>query len=560
MAFVQSPAHPMRRLAFIVFAFILGGLSRAGEVPLDADTRAWLVAHPAVPFSYDPNWQPFSYRDETGTFRGLDADVLHVLASRLGVKFQPVTASDWPDAYRSAVAGEVLMLTGTARAPEREADFLFTRPYISFPTAIITRTDSPDFDDPSLLIGLRVAGVRDYAPTLALRRDFPEVEIVDCATIGEALRFVAGGKADAVLCNLVTSAHLIRQQGLTGLKVAGVAPYTFQLRIAVRRDHPALHKALDAAIASLSHQERQELISPYVRMETGSIVSWHRVIRWLAIIGLVAGAVIGAIAWHNRRLRQELAERRRLQAEIEASRDRLARLNEEKSGLMRMAAHDLRNPLSTLMLSLDLLRLDGPAVREETLDRMAQQADRMMHLLGNLLDVQALESGARRIQPERILIDEALPESLIGFEASALRKNIRLSYSAAEPGLAVHADRSALRQIADNLVSNAVKYSHPGASVQFSASRAPDARFTRLCVRDEGPGVRSDEMPLLFQKYTCLSARPTAGESSTGLGLSIVKELVQRLGGRVWCESEHGRGAAFFVELPATPGVPPVSP
>ena len=550
----------MRRLAFIAFAFILGGLSSAGEIKLDEDTRAWLVAHPGVPFSYDPNWQPFSYRDESGTFLGLDADVIHVLGSRLGVKFRPVSASDWPDAYRRALAGEVLMLTGTARAPERETDFLFTRPYVSFPSAIITRTDRADFDDPSLLIGMRVAGVRDYAPTLALRRDFPEVEIVECATIGEALRFVAGGKADAVLCNLVTSAHLIRQQGLTGLKVAGVAPYTFQLRIAVRRDQPALHKALDAAIASLDHQERQELISPYVRMETGAIVSWHRVIRWLITAGLVAAAVIGAITWHNHRLRQELEKRRRLQAELEASRDRLARLNDEKSGLMRMAAHDLRNPLSALMLSLDLLRLKGAAGHGETLDRMSQQTDRMMHLLSNLLDVQALESGARRLQPERVLIDDALPESLAGFDASALRKNIRLSYSASEPGLAVHADRSALRQIADNLVSNAVKYSHPGAHVRFTAARAPDPRFTRLCVRDDGPGVHADEIPLLFQRYTCLSARPTAGEPSTGLGLSIVKELVQRLGGRVWCESEPGRGAAFFVELPAAAEAPVLSP
>ena len=550
----------MRRLALIVFAFALGGLARAGEIELDPGARAWLAAHPSVAFSYDPNWQPFSYRDEAGRFRGLDADVLRALEPRLGLKFHPVPASDWTDAYHRALAGEALMLTGTARAPERETDFLFTRPYISFPTAIITRDDRPDFDDPSLLIGMRVAGVRDYAPTLALRRDFPEMRIIDCATIGEALRFVAGGKADAVLCNLVTSAHLIRQQGLTGLKVAGVAPYTFQLRIAVRRDQPELHQALDAAIASLGHQERQELISPYVRMETGAVVSWHRAIRWLVFACLAAAAIIAAIVWHNRRLRQELAERRRLQAELEASHDRLARLNEEKSGLMRMAAHDLRNPLSALMLSLDLLRLEGPAVRDETLERMSQQADRMMHLLANLLDVQALESGARRLQPEPISIDLALPEALAGFEAAARRKNIRLSYSSAQPGLTAYADRAALRQIADNLVSNAVKYSPPGASVHCSAATAPEPRFTRLCVRDEGPGVRDDEIPRLFEKYTCLSARPTAGESSTGLGLSIVKELVQRLGGRVWCESEPGRGAAFFVELPAAAGSLSVSP
>lgn len=540
----------MRRLAFIVLACALATLARAAELVLAPDDRAWLAEHPRIPFSYDPNWPPFSFRDEADRFSGLDADVLRVLETRLRVRFDPLPAADWSDAYRRGLAGEVWMLTGTARNPEREEHFLFTRPYVSFPVAIVTRASEPDFDDLSLLVGRRVAGVRNYAPTLALLRDFPEVNVVDCDTISEALRLVATGKADAVLSNLVTAAHVIRKEGLVGLKVAGVGPYTFQLRLAVRRDQPALHRVLDAAIASLDPGERQSLLAPYVRMETGAVVSWHRAIRWFIGACLVAIAGIAGIGWHNRRLRQELGERRRLQAELEASRDRLSRLNDEKSGLMRMAAHDLRNPLSGLALSLELLRLEDPVARAETLGRMDALVQRMMHLIGNLLDVQALESGARRLHPERLLLDVALPEAVATFETAARRKNIRIAYSPAEPGLAVRADRAAFRQVCDNLVSNAVKYSPPGATIHLAAARAPDAASARICVRDEGPGVRADEMPRLFEKYTCLSARPTAGEPSTGLGLAIVKELIQRLGGRVWCESEPGRGASFFVELP----------
>jgi two-component system sensor histidine kinase EvgS len=532
----------------------LGGL-RADSPALTPADLVWLEDNPRVSVSYDPHWEPFSFRDEQGRFRGLDADVLHELGRRLGIVLEPVHAGDWPEAYRRALAGEVQVLTGTARAPEREAHFLFTRPYVSFPVAIFTREESPAIDDFSQLIGSRVAAVRDYAATLALRRDFPEIELLECATVGEALGHVAAGRADAVLTNLVNAAHVIRRDGLMGLKVAGLGPYSFQLRLAVRRDQPALHRALDAAIASLDRKDRQQLLAPYVSLETGAVVSSRQATAWAAAAAGLGLLVAGAFAWHHRRLRRELEERRRLQVELETSRDRLARLNEEKTGLMRMAAHDLRNPLGGLLLGLDVLRIASPAEREDELLRMRGQVDRMMHLIRNLLDVQALETGSRRLHPEPIALEAALPESLAAFETEAKRKRIRLD-AEIPSGLVVRADRSALRQICDNLISNAVKYSPAGGAVQVAARATPGGRTVRLAVRDEGPGVRPEEMPRLFQKYTCLSARPTAGESSTGLGLSIVRELSQRLGGRVWCESESGRGATFYVELPA-PDAPP---
>jgi signal transduction histidine kinase len=170
-------------------------------------------------------------------------------------------------------------------------------------------------------------------------------------------------------------------------------------------------------------------------------------------------------------------------------------------------------------------------------------------MIRNLLDVEALEAGTRRLHPERIELGNALRESLSTFEPAARRKSITLHHAEAEPGLAARADRSAFRQICDNLVSNAVKYSPSGGSIRLASARAADGRV-RLSVRDAGPGIRADEQERLFQRYTCLSARPTGGEASTGLGLSIVKELVERMDGRVWCESEPGRGATFLVELP----------
>jgi signal transduction histidine kinase len=103
-------------------------------------------------------------------------------------------------------------------------------------------------------------------------------------------------------------------------------------------------------------------------------------------------------------------------------------------------------------------------------------------------------------------------------------------------------------EIFDNLVSNAVKYSPQGRNIYVRVAR--QAENVLIAVQDEGPGLSEDDKAKLFGKFTRLSARPTAGEHSTGLGLSIVKRMVEAMNGKVWCESELGKGATFIVELP----------
>jgi two-component system, NarL family, sensor histidine kinase EvgS len=547
---MSSNMYPRWRILW--GALILLGAAaclQARPVELTPEDRAWLKTHHRILFSYDPDFVPFSYRDEEGRFVGLDADVLKVLAERLGVEFVPVYYRNWTEAYQAAKEREVLMLTSTASLPERTEFFDFTRPYVSFPVAILTRESGKNFDNIEQLAGRRVAAVKDYAPTLRLMREHPEVEVVECASVAEALRAVASGRADATLTNLVNASYEIRRSGLTGLKVAGVAPFTFELRYAVHRGEPALVRVLDAAVASLDEPERQALMAPWVKLESGAIVSWRSAVHWGILACVTVALIAGLAGWHNQTLRKELEKRQRLQEELEASHQRLENLNEENAGLMRMAAHDLRNPLAGLLLSIDLLKVGPVAKREETMDRMVVLINQLLAMVRNLLDVQALESGTRKMLVEPITIRTALEESLATYQAAATRKGIKLEIGEISPLLAVMADRSAFRQVCDNLVSNAVKYSPTGSPVRVAANRAESGRVC-IAVIDRGPGVLREEMDRLFQKYTCLSARPTGGEASTGLGLSIVKELVQRMGGSVWCESDPGHGATFWVELP----------
>jgi signal transduction histidine kinase len=132
---------------------------------------------------------------------------------------------------------------------------------------------------------------------------------------------------------------------------------------------------------------------------------------------------------------------------------------------------------------------------------------------------------------------------------SAERKGITLS-AVITPDIHYQGDKTRLREALDNYISNAVKYSPQGKTVTVSLTLAADGKWIEFGVRDQGPGITEEDKPQLFGKFKKLSARPTAGESSTGLGLSIVKAIVELHGGQVGCDSTPGQGAYFWARLP----------
>jgi signal transduction histidine kinase len=131
----------------------------------------------------------------------------------------------------------------------------------------------------------------------------------------------------------------------------------------------------------------------------------------------------------------------------------------------------------------------------------------------------------------------------------AAKKHITLHYTnMAAHNIHIQADKGRLHEILENLLSNAVKYSPFDANVRICVE--PSSSKVRVMIADEGPGLSNADKEMLFGKFARLSAKPTAGEHSTGLGLSIVKKLVEMMHGKVWCESELGKGATFIVEFP----------
>jgi signal transduction histidine kinase len=239
--------------------------------------------------------------------------------------------------------------------------------------------------------------------------------------------------------------------------------------------------------------------------------------------------------------------------ELEQQNHDLFTLNLEKDELLGIVSHDLKNPLAGMKGLLEILHRDdeqlSPEFRQKLFVQMNDGVDRMFGIVKNLLDIHRLESGSVGYAIVKLNVKLLLAQVVQFYHEIATQKHLSLQYlpNDQQP-LCVYADAQALTQVLDNLLSNAIKYSPLGKTVWLSACEKEET--VQIIVQDEGEGISESEQSRLFQKFARLSTKPTGGEHSTGLGLSIVKKLVTSMNGKVWCESKQGEGATFIVELP----------
>ncbi|NDJ75630.1 MAG: GAF domain-containing protein [Chloroflexi bacterium] len=261
-----------------------------------------------------------------------------------------------------------------------------------------------------------------------------------------------------------------------------------------------------------------------------------------------------SVAVEKGRLVSELAHQNQA---IEAQNNELIQLSELKNTFLGIAAHDLRSPLGTIQMGIHLMQDPSIDLSGEELHLilhdMGLQTSHMLRLINELLDVTQIEAGQLELEREAIDLGAFLHEAVSRHAQLAQPKGTQVLFDNQHPTddaehAIVMADPQRLRQVIDNLLSNAVKFSPPDSTVRVFAEKAHDQ--WRIDVADEGPGIRPEEREHLFQDFAKLSARPTGGEPSTGLGLAITRRIVEAHGGIIDVDSQPGAGTVFWFTLP----------
>jgi signal transduction histidine kinase len=236
--------------------------------------------------------------------------------------------------------------------------------------------------------------------------------------------------------------------------------------------------------------------------------------------------------------------------EVQSSLKKAEEANSRKTELLSIVSHDLKSPITSVLAAIKLIEIGDITADEfpEVGGMIRQSCERMIDLIESLLASSALEMG--RIQISKVECDakELIEKVVEANNLNLTNKMQTLTVETKGDNFMFFADKGLMHQVLENFTSNAIKYSPPGTSIIARVLASADT--VRFEVQDEGPGLSDEDKQKLFGFFQRLSARPTGGESSHGVGLAITKRVVDLHNGKIWAESELGKGTTFIVEIP----------
>ena len=508
----------------------------------------------------DGDYPPYEFLDSNGQPAGLDVDLTRAIAAHAGLEVD-IRLGSWGEVRKGLEKGEIDLVQGMYYTAERDATYDFSPPYAVIAHTIAVREGSPMPSDLSSLSGKKVlvmAGdlMEDLARSLGLGPG-----LVSVPSQEEALRRLAAGEADAALVARVPALFWIRKHGWRDLRL-GEAPV-----VAAEYGYAALPRngSLLAVFAEgLSTVEktgeyraiRTRWLGPYE--ERGALRAAAKYV--VAIVAPLLALLAGAALWSRSLRRQVVARTRELAAETEKVRALAAELEgrvKERTAELEAAvremeafsysvAHDLRAPIRAIDGFSAMLEEDEAARMGPEAAHLVARVRAGAHRMGRLIDDLLAFSRATRA---------SLARGPINMDGLARRAAAGLAREAAEGGVEVRVgelprasgDDALVGVVFDNLLSNAIKFSagRPGALVEVGAAERDGV--VEYFVRDNGIGFDPRYASKLFEVFERLH-RDEEFEG-TGIGLALVKRIVERHGGRVRAEGEPGRGATFAFTL-----------
>lgn len=526
--------------------------SASGEtVKLSPDEAAYLQGKGAITMCVDPDWMPYEKIDETGRHVGMAADYIALIAKRVGTPIRLIPSANWTQSLKLARARTCDIMSSLNDTPERRQFLTFTRPYIESPLVLVTKTGAP-FTDGLANVGDRKVSIpADYAHGEFVRRDYPDIPVVDVPSVGAGLEKVSKGEVFAHYGSLYVVVNEIQKAQLSNLKVNGHTEFRNRLSVGVRNDDPVLLSILNRAVHSITPEEHIQIRRKWTATRFEHGVDYDMVWKVAAV---AAGVLLLVVLWNrklatlNHRLQHEITLRETAERRLSELNEDLNRSNTELEQFAYAASHDLQEPLRTITNYLRFLeeklgnRLDDES--KEFMDFAVGGAKRMHDLVQGLLEYSRIGTRAGTFEP--VDLTEVLREAQDNLSVAISETGARIDVPDRMP--VVHADPKQMVRVFQNLIGNAIKYIAPGRPPRVQIQIACTGNECRCSVSDNGIGIEPQYAEQIFTMFKRLHG---AGDyEGVGIGLAVVKRIVERHGGRIQVESTPGAGSTFSFTLP----------
>ena len=243
---------------------------------------------------------------------------------------------------------------------------------------------------------------------------------------------------------------------------------------------------------------------------------------------------------------------KRAEEELKQSAANLKKLNDAKDRFLSIISHDLRAPFSSILGFTDLLLDDDTLTdveKEQYITYIQDSSKSMLALVNSMLDWTRLQTGRIKFEPEKLNAREIIESSISTVSGTAKKKGVEIE-NLVQPSLHIFGDKNLILQAFNNLLSNAVKFTEMGDRIMISVDAAQSSRFVNFSVKDTGVGIKTGNLDKLFSIETKFTSEGTAGEKGSGLGLSLVKDIIEKHGGKIEVSSDFGKGTEFNFTIP----------
>lgn len=280
------------------------------EIQLTRKEHNWLEQHKAIRLGIDPSWPPFEATSPDGTYIGIASDYIKMLKERLKIEMNPVRGLSWSEVLNKAKKYEIDVIPCIVPSPEREKFLLFTKPYMTLQTVIVTKEDAKFVDGLKDLEGQNVGVIQGYVTNEVIERDYPGIHLKVYSDIEEGLKAVANGDVVAFVDNLLSITFAIKHMGLENVKIASTTEYKFDLALGVRKDWVDLVPILEKGLDTISKSERSLIHDRWVNINIEKTVDWGYIWKVIFLVAVLASAIIIVIFIWNRRLAGEIRGRK----------------------------------------------------------------------------------------------------------------------------------------------------------------------------------------------------------------------------------------------------------